>query len=137
VAIGQSVGGALRWIDFEQEVVWDIYIWKHVIRKFENEIKPTWRDRLILNRDSCNHVSRVRAYSKPQTVGSGSVPLGRCQVVKRRVGSHARVRTIHPTAACGESPGTSILLNGAKNIARGRGRLFSQGSMYVAHRRLL
>jgi hypothetical protein len=63
--------------------------------------------------------SRARAYSKPQTVGSGSVPLGRCQVVKRRVGSDARLRTIRPTTASGQSPGTSVLTNGAKSVQGG------------------
>jgi hypothetical protein len=63
--------------------------------------------------------SRVRAYLKPQTVGSGSVPLGRCQAVKRRVGSDARLRTIRPTTASGQSPGTSVLRIGAVRVQGG------------------
>jgi hypothetical protein len=57
-AIGQDVDGVIRQIGVGGEVVWErsIYILKHIIRNFANEIKPTWRDRLILNRDSCNHV---------------------------------------------------------------------------------
>jgi hypothetical protein len=57
-AILKSVDGVTGQVYFERKTVWErrVYILKHINRHFENEIKLTWRDRQILNRDSCSHV---------------------------------------------------------------------------------
>lgn len=45
------------------------------------------------------------AWSRPQTVGSGSVPFGCCQAVKRRSECDTKLQTIRPMDALDKDPG--------------------------------